>query len=247
MPSEAMRVLVIENYSGTDVGEMAGTFAERDVVLDIVQAFDGTPLPAGPDTHDGMIVLGGEQNALDDSGSPYFPALLELMRAFDAARRPVLGICLGAQLLARAHGGGNIVGQALEFGYVPVTPTAAGLEDPLASSLDPDVPIFEWHSDTFTLPPGAIHLATSAAYENQAYSVGTVSYGTQFHFEVGHTLAKRWSTAHSGYLDAKRPEWHQQLAAELKQHEAGARAFCADFTNRWINLVAEARTVRDRA
>jgi len=133
MPSEAMNVLVIENYSGTDVGEMANTFAERGVTLDLVRAFDGTPLPAGPNKHDGIVVLGGDQNALDDSGSPYFPQLLELMRAFDTARRPVLGICLGAQLLARAHGGGNIVGQALEFGFVPVTPTAAGRNDPLTS------------------------------------------------------------------------------------------------------------------
>ena len=245
MTSEAMRVLVIENYSGTDVGEMAATFAKRGVELDVVQAFSGAPLPAGPDDHDGMIVLGGDQNALDDSGSPYFPALLELMRAFDTARRPVLGICLGAQLLARAHGGGNIVGQVLEFGFVPVTPTTAGLKDPLTSSLDPDVPIFEWHSDTFTLPAGATHLATSAAYQNQAYSVGAVSYGTQFHFEVGQTLAERWSTAHSGYLDAKRPEWRQQLAAELEQHEARARAFCTTFTNRWLDLVANARIVRN--
>ena len=244
MTSEAMRVLVIENYSGTDVGEMAATFAKRGVELDVVQAFSGAPLPAGPDDHDGMIVLGGDQNALDDSGSPYFPALLELMRAFDTARRPVLGICLGAQLLARAHGGGNIVGQVLEFGFVPVTPTTAGLKDPLTSSLDPDVPIFEWHSDTFTLPPGATHLATSATYKNQAYSIGNVSYGTQFHFEVGRTLAERWSTAHSGYLDAQRSGWRPQLAAELEQHEARARAFCATLTNRWINLVSDTRIKR---
>ncbi|WP_051284286.1 type 1 glutamine amidotransferase [Nisaea denitrificans] len=245
MPSEAMRVLVIENYSGTDVGEMAATFAERGVTLDIVQAFNGTSLPAAPDDHDGMIVLGGDQNALDDSGSPYFPSLLELMRAFDTARRPVLGICLGAQLLARAHGGGNIVGQALEFGFVPVTPTAAGRDDPLTALIAPDVPVFEWHIDTFTLPPGATHLATSAAYENQAYSVGAVSYGAQFHFEVGRTLAERWSTAHSGYLDAKRPGWRPQIAKELEQYEAGARAFCAAFTDRWIDLVADAHIMRN--
>ena len=240
-----MRILVIENYNGTDVGEMAATFAERDVTLDVLQAFDGTPLPAGPENHDGMIVLGGDQNALDDIGSPYFPALLDLMRDFDTARRPVLGICLGAQLLARAHGGGNVVGQPLEFGYVPITPTKAGLRDPLTASIDPTVPIFEWHSDTFTLPPGSVHLAASAAYDNQAYSVGAVSYGTQFHFEVGRTLAERWTTAHSGYLDAKRPEWRSQITKELEQHEAGARAFCATFTNRWIDLVADARIKRN--
>jgi len=240
-----MRVLVIENYSGTDVGEMAGTFANRGVMLDVVQAFNGSPLPANTDDHDGMIVLGGDQNALDDTGSPYFPRLLELMRAFDTTRRPVLGICLGAQLLARAHGGGNIVGQVLEFGFIPVTPTAAGHTDPLTSSLNPDVPIFEWHSDTFTLPPGATHLATSAAYENQAYSVGNVSYGTQFHFEVGRTLAERWSTAHSSYLDTQRPGWRLQIEKELEQHEAEARAFCANFTNRWVDLVADARVMRN--
>jgi len=237
-----MRILIVQNYAGTDVGRMAKSFRERAVELDVLQAFGGSPLPARPDAYDGMIVLGGAQDALDDAGSPWFPALTELMRAFDRGRRPVLGICLGAQLLARAHGGRNILAQPLEFGYVPITPNAAGREDPLMSLLDPAMPLFQWHSDTFELPPGATLLATGANYRNQGYRVGEVSYGTQFHFEVDRELAERWTSAASDYLDERAPGWRTALPEALDRHEAAACAFCDSFTDRWIDFVAATRS-----
>jgi GMP synthase-like glutamine amidotransferase len=237
-----MRILIVENFAGTDIGRMAKTFRERGVETDVVQPFDGTPLPATPDSHDGMIVLGGAQDALDDAGSPWFSSLMELMRDFDRARRPVLGICLGSQLLARAHGGRNILARPLEFGYVPITPNAAGRDDPLMSLLDPAVPIFQWHSDTFELPPGATLLATGTEYVNQGYRVGEVSYGTQFHFEVDRTLAERWSSAAAAHLDERKPGWRTALPAALDRNEPAACAFCDSFTGRWVDFVAAART-----
>lgn len=237
-----MRILVVENYSGTDIGRMAKTFRERGVETETVQPFNGTSLPASPDNHDAMIVLGGAQDALDDRGSPWFGSLMELMRASDRARRPVLGICLGSQLLARAHGGRNILAQPLEFGYVPITPNAAGREDPLMSMLDPGTPIFQWHSDTFELPPGATLLATGEAYENQGYRVGAVSYGTQFHFEVNRTLAERWTSAASAHLDERKPGWRRTLPPALDRNEPAARTFCDAFTGRWLDFVAAARS-----
>lgn len=233
-----MRILIVENVDGTDIGRMAKTFSERQVALDILKAFAEMAIPATPDGYDGLIVLGGPQDALDDAACPYYPALLELMRRFDKENKPVLGICLGSQLLARAHGGENILAQPIEFGYAALTPTGAGREDPVMSIVDPAVPIFQWHSDTFSLPPGAELLVTGSAFENQGYRVGNASYGSQFHFEVNRELALRWSSSAEAHLDECVPGWRTDLPAALDRHEPDACAFCDTITGRWIDYVA---------
>lgn len=242
-----MRILVVENVSGTDIGRMAKSFHERGVDLDILQAFEGTPIPERPEEHDALIVLGGPQDALDDANHPYYPALLELMRRFDAEERPVLGICLGSQLLARAHGGENLLARELEFGYARLSPTEAGHKDAVMSLVDPDLPIFQWHSDTFTLPPGAELLVTGSLFENQGYRVGKVSYGAQFHFEVDRTLAERWSSAATDYLDENVPDWRTGLPELLEKHEPAATRFCDAFTMRWIDFVSARKSTRPAA
>lgn len=241
-----MRILVIENYDGTDLGHMAQVFAERGVEADVVKAFAGAALPASPAAHDGMVVLGGGQNALDDEGSPYFPQLLDLMRAFDRADRPVLGICLGSQLLARAHGGGNLIDHGLEFGFHELVPLPAAAQDPLLGLLDGPAMIFQWHADTVTLPPGAAHLATSRMTPIQGFSVGRASFGAQFHFEVDRALIDRWTAAMEPFLDKAVPDWRETLPRQIEAHEPGALDFCRRFTNRWLDLCA-ARADREVA
>ena len=102
-----MRVLVVQNYDDTGLGQVGAALDEAGAEIDIRNAHRGEALPENPEAHDALIVLGGGQNALDDASYPYFPALLELMRGFVDADKAVLGICLGSQLLARAYGGKN--------------------------------------------------------------------------------------------------------------------------------------------
>src|SRR5690606_29909914 len=134
---------------------------EAGAEVDLRQAHLGAPLPEHAGEHDAIVVLGGEQNALADDACPWFPPLLALLRDFGARDRPVLGVCLGAQLVARAWGGRNILGRPVEFGWYDVWPTSDGRNDPVLTALRSGGPVFHWHEDTFTLPLGAVHLAAS--------------------------------------------------------------------------------------
>ena len=100
-----MRVLVVENYDNTGLGQVGAALAEAGAEIDLRRAHRGEPCQTASNGHDAVVVLGGGQNALADDEYPYFPKLLDLLRDFERQDRAVLGICLGSQILARAFGG----------------------------------------------------------------------------------------------------------------------------------------------
>ena len=121
-----MRVLVIENYPATPPGVVGQALREAGAEIALHQAHLGEPIPESHSGYDGIVVLGGGQSAVDDGDHPYLPALAALTRQFGEADKAVLGICLGAQLVARGHGAKNILGRPIEFGWQEVRPTVAG-------------------------------------------------------------------------------------------------------------------------
>lgn len=142
--------------------------------------------------YDGLVVLGGPMAA--DETDTYPHLLAERAAISEAIERetPVLGICLGAQLIAAALGGATLRGAAVEKGWTGVEPTDAGREDPLLAYIGAGRPLFQWHDDTYTLPEPAVHLARSDACEYQAFRVGESAYGLQFHLEADRPLIERW-------------------------------------------------------
>lgn len=209
-----MRILVVENYHATSLGLIRPVLAAAGAVIDICRAHEGDPLPDGPEGYDGIIVLGGGQSAVDDDDHPYLPRLAALMRAFGDADKSVLGICLGAQVLARGYGGENVLDRPVEFGWQDVTPTEAGRADPVLGVLDGAMPLFHWHSDTFSLPEGAVHLASSAMTPNQAFRIGRAVYGTQFHFEADTALVRDWNEVFADVALSIDPDWPARHARE---------------------------------
>jgi GMP synthase-like glutamine amidotransferase len=211
-----MRVAIVENTPITHHGQVGVALHEAGALVDTYRPYADGRLPGGPDSHDALIVFGGEQSALDDALHPYLPALADRMRAFGEAGRSVLGICLGSQLLARAWGAQNHLGTAPEFGWQTVRLTAEGQADPVLGALPEAFPIFQWHSDTFTLPPEAVHLAAGGGAAHQAFRVGRASYGTQFHFEANRAVVADWLRRFPDAADRMAPGWramHPDLAA----------------------------------
>jgi GMP synthase-like glutamine amidotransferase len=209
-----MRVAIVENTRITHHGQVGVALHEAAALIDLWKPWADNALPAA-DEADALVVFGGEQSARDDHTHPYLPALADLMAAYTATGKPVLGICLGSQLLARAYGAENHLGTAPEFGWVDVTLTDAGRADPVLGTLPPTFPIFQWHSDTFTLPEGALHLAQSAVAQNQAFRIGRATYGTQFHFEASRSVVQDWTRTFPDLTERMQPGWiaaHPDLA-----------------------------------
>jgi len=232
-----MSVLVIENYPDAPMGNVGRALEKAGIACDIVEAHAGRPVPQTSAGRSGLVVLGGAQNALDDEGYPFLPDVCRLIRHFHERDKPVLGICLGAQLIARAFGAKNILGRPVEFGWHEVRAVEKADGDPIGRILTGGSPIFHWHTDTFSLPEGAVHLASSDATPHQAFRIGRATYGTQFHFEVALAEAEQWSELFAAQIREHTPDWPERFA-----HEAGRHAQASDRTGQaiaeaWVALL----------
>lgn len=157
-----------------------------------VRVYVGDPVPR-VDEVQGVVVMGGPMGALDDAAHPSLPAERALLAGAVAAGVPVLGVCLGAQLLAAAAGAEVTRAPVPEHGVGAVTLTAEGVADPLLGGLGDDLPVVHWHGDTFGIPDAAVRLAGSAECENQAFRLGPRAWGLQFHVEVDPALVDAWT------------------------------------------------------
>jgi len=164
----------------------------REAGWDALDAMD----PLAPDL---LVVLGGPIGAYEDAAYPFLAHELRLLEARLRAGRPIIGICLGAQLLARALGARVFPnGGVKEIGWSPLTLTDAGRASPLAG-LD-GVAVLHWHGDTFDLPDGAVLLASTPVTRNQAFRWGSAALGLQFHPEATARGLERWFIGHAGEI-----------------------------------------------
>ena len=229
-----MRILVIEHHDSPSLGVLGETLDAENAETHILWGEDGDPMPDSPDGYDGMVVLGGAMNALDDARCSYFPKLVSLIRDFTDQDRPVLGICLGAQLIARAFDGRAILDGPLEFGFHPINLTPEGKADPVIGHKPDHLDLFEWHTDHYDLPLAAVKIAGGKDYANQAYRIGRATYGMQFHFEVTAPLVESWISHHM--MEEKAPGYTEWLPRQFDEHMEASMTFCRGLTRRWLAL-----------
>lgn len=140
----------------------------------------------------GLVVLGGPMGADESDDHPHITTEIRLITEALGRGIPILGICLGAQLLARALGAEVRPNPEKEIGWYDLEATPDGLRDPLFSHFAESEKIFQWHGDTFDVPVGAVALVTASTCTNQAFRYGACAYGLQFHLEVDPPLIERW-------------------------------------------------------
>lgn len=182
---------VIQHVAWEGPGTIADEAAARGIRLDLRRMDRGEPVPTLEEIS-GLVVMGGPMSAHDTATHPHLAHERRLLR--DAMERdlPVLAVCLGSQLLALALDARVERGPMPEIGIGEVALTAEGREDPVLGLAGESVPVVHWHEDTFHVPDGAVHLAESALYRNQAFRLGDRAYAFQFHLEVDRALAGAW-------------------------------------------------------
>jgi len=182
---------VLQHVAWEGPGLVVAALRERNLGYKIVRLDEGGTVP-----HiglvEGLVVMGGNMGAYDTGKHPFLEQEIELLGACVAQDIPVLGICLGAQLLATALGSPVERGPVMEMGAGEVMLTEDGRQDPVLGFGPARLPVVHWHQDTFPQPPGAALLASSALYPQQAFRAGHSAYGLQFHIEVDDGLAAAW-------------------------------------------------------
>ena len=196
-----MRVLGVRHPGGGTSGLVAERceLGGHDLVEWIPGA--GEPMPAPPAEFDGIVVFGGGMNVRDAERLPWMRAEIEMLRDALQEGVPVLGICLGAQLLAAAAGAEVRRSPSPEIGWFDVARTPEGELDPLFGRLPARFLAYEWHSYAFALPAGSVQLALSAACP-QAYRLGEHAWGVQFHPEVVPEIVNEWALDYRSDPDA---------------------------------------------
>jgi GMP synthase (glutamine-hydrolysing) len=170
---------------------MLGTrLQEHSIDYDVINV-EQEPIP-DPTRYDAVIALGGSQQANDDEKYPYFIEEKALIRKAVEQNIPFLGICLGGQLLAHTLGAPVKRHTMTEVGFFDVTLTPEGKRDPFYEGLPGYQKVFHWHEDTFDLPQGAVHLATSENTFYQAFRYGQRAYGLQYHIELDPPMLDAW-------------------------------------------------------
>ena len=193
--------LVVQHLEPEGPVLIGSALAAAGVDVTVVRTDRGDAVPDAVDGIDGLVVMGGPTSARSDDGFPSRRAEIALLRAALDAGVPTLGVCLGAQLLAAAGGGEVRAGTGLEVGWGTVALAPEAATDPLLAGIRGALPVLHWHGETFTLPPGAVLLASSDAYPHQAFRLGPAAWGLQFHLEVDAAAVGRFVTAFGAEAD----------------------------------------------
>ncbi|MGQ3072238.1 MAG: type 1 glutamine amidotransferase [Ferrovibrionaceae bacterium] len=235
----APHILVLQNSPAAPAGIVGDALVDAGARLDTRLVLDGEALPAALDGYHGILVLGGPMGAHDDDRHPALADQAALIARAAAAGMPLLGICLGGQLMARAAGAPVGRAETPEIGFTRLELLPEAADDPLFASLGPPPAIMELHFDTFATPDGATRLLASADCANQAFRWGHAQYGLQFHPEVDAAIVRTWLEKFIGTPSPVIAGAVAAVPAQIERHMAEADAYGRALARRWLDLALQ--------
>jgi GMP synthase (glutamine-hydrolysing) len=186
-----MTVLIIKHIEIEGPGLIEDCFKGERIPYQILNLESGIHLP-GPDDFKGVVILGGPMNVYEEDRYSFLREEYLFIKEVIQRGKAIVGICLGAQLIAKALGAKVTKAPVKEIGWFDVSLTKAGSHDPLFSRLPETFSVFQWHEDTFDLPSAGKLIATSNPVPHQAFRYGENAYGLQFHLEVTEEMIRKW-------------------------------------------------------
>lgn len=230
------RTLVLQHIACEPPGVYEDVLRERGATIHRVELDEGEPLPDWRD-FDAIVAMGGPMSVNDEAELPWLRDEKALIGEAVRAGVPCFGACLGVQLLAASLGAEVVPGPAPEVGLLPVFLTDAAASDSVFAPLPHELLTLQWHGDTFALPEGAVLLASSPAYQNQAFRWGRRAYGVQFHLEVSREMAEEWARV-PAYAEALERVLGpgSLLLDELAAHAEALRGHGRRLFERWLDL-----------
>jgi GMP synthase-like glutamine amidotransferase len=195
-----------------------------------------TGLPSAPGDYAGLIMMGGPMSANDTADHAFLEESMALIRGFGVAKKPVLGVCLGAQVIARAYGGEVFRLGGLEAGYVGMHTTEAAATDPVFHNLAGTFTAFHTHYDAVRNIPEATVLATGGMSAVQAYRIGAKTYGLQFHPEATIDIARDWVRKFGAVFCKDEPRLITHLDQDFAAHYPESSRFCRNLVQNWCEL-----------
>lgn len=186
------RVLVLQHVESEGLGIINKAVKQSGIKTDLIRIFKNDRIPKSLEGYNGLIILGGPMGVYEEDIYPFIKDEIALIKNVIRDDSPILGICLGAQMLAKAAGADVYKGKKKEIGWYKIKLSDEGKRGSLFIGLPDEFTVFQWHGDTFDIPENSKCLAFSELFPNQIIKVGKNAYGLQFHLEVTEDMIKNW-------------------------------------------------------
>lgn len=226
-------IAIVQHVANDGPSFFATWCTQNNLPFTVFAMHQDATLPASMDAHCGLCILGGPMSANDPL--PYFSALFGLVREAVARDKPLIGHCLGGQLISRALGGTVQASEHAEIGWSPLQATDPTLAQEWFGP-GPEHLLFQWHSESFSIPPGARQVLCGTHCHNQAYVLGNLHLGMQFHCEVDESKVRDWLIeGHQEIADSQSPGVHaaHTILETLPQDIAASQALADRIYHRW--------------
>jgi GMP synthase-like glutamine amidotransferase len=234
-------VLVFQHDPFEDLGFFAEVLEKQGADYRVVRLFHGETPAENWEQVKALIILGGPMNVDDEQSFPFLRWEKRIIRAAIDESVPMLGVCLGAQLIASTLGTPVFHGGVKEIGWSQISITLHGQVDSLLGYMPESATVFQWHGDGFELPPSAILLASSVNYRTQAFRLGKTIYGLQFHLEVTPKMIERWIDERSKDLALAPYVLPDKILADTQSYAPTLKYYGERFLSEFVRRVARSR------